>query len=228
MKKRIALFYTLLLSALLFSGCKKEDDYDELSRLADLKIQEAIKLATSRPCSDLKEWYIDTLYYTYAAVHPSFEKEYKQLLAEARELQARAQKVYKGPPILNDPGPLPPHFGLRCITGHVKVAQATDLELEEINQRLHDLFSQITTFFDDVPCTDASKWSVVTIRKDCEFVPILMTDTKNFAEFGNMMEQYNQLYHAKRLLIKSSDCPSRNDKPAKGVVCENGKPKVTY
>ncbi|MGB3065003.1 hypothetical protein [Sphingobacterium thalpophilum] len=228
MKERIALFYAILLSTLLFSGCKKEDDYNELMGLADLKIQEAVKLAANHPCSDLKEWYIDTLYYTYVAVHPSFENKYKQLLAEARELQVRAQKVYKGPPTLNDPGPLPPHFGLRCIAGHVKVARTTDLELEEINQRLHDLFTHITTFFDDVPCTDASKWGVVTIRKDCEFVPILMTDTKNFAEFGNMMEQYNQLYHAKGLLVKGSDCPSHNDKPAKGVVCENGKPKVTY
>jgi len=231
MKQRIVLFYTILFSVFLFSGCKKEDNYDELSRLADLKIQEAVKLTENLSCNDLEECRIDTLYYTYVPVHPRFEQTYNKLLAEAADLKARAQKVYKGPIVYNtSPAEnyLPPHFGLRCIASKVKVARAMDLELSEINQRLNQLLPKITTFFNDIPCNDPNKWNIVTIRKDCELIPVLYTSKENFAVFGNMMEQYNHLYYAKKGLDKSFNCPDKNDKPAKGVICENGKPKVTY
>lgn len=231
MKQKTTLFYLSLFSIFLFSGCKKEDNYEELTRLADDKIQAAVKLTENISCNDLKECRIDTLYYTYVPVHPSFEQAYNKLLDEAADLKERAQKVYKGP-ILYDtsvaPNYLPPHFGIRCIAGKLKVASARDLELSEINQRLADLLPKLQTFFDDVPCNDPSKWHIATFRKDCEFIPILYTDKENFAEFGNMAEQYNHLDNAKRIQDKSLNCPDKNDKPAKGVVCESGKAKVTY
>jgi len=231
MKQKTTLFYTILLSIFLFSGCKKEDSYEELTSLADDKIQQAVKLTENLSCNDLKECRIDTLYYTYVPVHPSFEQAYNKLLAEAADLKERAQKVYKGPIVYNTsvaPNYLPPHFGIRCIASKLKVASARDLELSEINQRLADLLPKLQTFFDDVPCNDPSKWHIATLRKDCEFIPILYTDKQNFAEFGNMAEQYNHLYSAKRIQDKSLNCSDKNDKPAKGVICENGKPKITY
>lgn len=215
----------------LLSGCKKEDNYEELTSLADRKIQEAVKLTENLPCNELKECRIDTLYHTYVPVHPSIEQAYKKLLAEAADLRERAQKYYKGPPIYNTsvaPNYLAPHFGIRCVAGKLKVATARDLELPEINQRLADLLPRLQTFFDDVSCTDPSKWHIAPFRKDCEFIAILYTDKENFAEFGNMAEQYNHLDNAKRILDKSLNCNDKNNKPAKGVVCENGKPKVTY
>ncbi|HCX55640.1 MULTISPECIES: hypothetical protein [Sphingobacterium] len=231
MKHLTHLFYFLLFSTFLFVGCKKEDDYGELTSLADDKIQQAVKLTENLSCNDLKECRIDTLYYTYVPVHPSFEQAYNKLIAEAADLKETAQKVYKGPIVYNtSPAEnyLPPHFGIRCIAGKVKVASARDLELPEINQRLDELLPKMTTFFNDIPCTDPSKWHIAPFRKDCEFISILYTDKENFAEFGNMAEQYNHLDHAKRVLDKSLNCPDKNDKPAKGVVFENGKPKITY
>jgi len=231
MKYLTHLFNAFLLSTFLFVGCKKEDSYEELTSLADDKIQAAVKLTENISCDDLKECRIDTLYYTYVPVHPSFEQAYNKLLAEAADLKERAQKVYKGPIIYNTsvaPNYLPPHFGIRCIAGKLKVASARDLELSEINQRLADLLSKMQTFFDDIPCNDPSKWHIATFRKNCEFISILYTDKDNFAEFGNMAEQYNHLDNAKRILDKSLNCSETNEKPAKGVVCENGKPKVTY
>ena len=229
MKHGIAIFYMTLFSIFLLAGCKKEDNYEELTSLAADKIQQAVKLTENLSCNDLKECRIDTLYYTYVPVHPGFEQAYNKLLAEAADLKERAQKVYKGPIVYNTSPTenyLPPHFGLRCIA--VKVASAMDLELPEINLRLNELLPKMTTFFNDIPCTDPTKWHIATIRKDCEFISILYTDKDNFAEFGNMAEQYNHLDNAKRVLDKSLNCPDKNEKPAKGVICENGKPKVTY
>ncbi|MBE8719586.1 hypothetical protein [Sphingobacterium pedocola] len=230
MKRRKILFSVTLLSIFLFSGCDKGgESYEEFSRLADLKIQEAVKLTRDHPCSNLDEWRVDTLYYTYVPVHPSFEPAYQKLLGEARDLQTRAHKAYNGPE-RHDTSPvsLPPHFGLRCIDGKVKVANAIDLDLDEINERLNLLFTEITEFFDDVTCDDASKWHVATIRKDCEFVSIVFTQTNNFWEFGKKMEEYSHLYAAKTHLDTTLDCPVENGKPARGITCENGKPKVEY
>lgn len=231
MGQRIVLFYTILFSVFLFSGCKKEDSYEELTSLAADKIQQAVKLTENLSCNDLEECRIDTLYYTYVPVHPSFEQTYNKLLAEAADLKARAQKVYKGPIVYNtSPAEnyLPPHFGIRCIANKLKVASTRDLELPEINQHLNQLLPKITTFFNEIPCNDPNKWNIVRIHKDCELIPVLYTSKENFAVFGNMMEQYNHLYYAKKALDKSFSCPDKNDKPAKGVICENGKPKVTY
>ncbi len=231
MKHLKHLFYAFLCSTLLFVGCKKEDSYDELTSLAAAKIQQAVKLTENISCSDLKECRVDTLYYTYVPVHPSFEQAYNKLITEAAALRERAQKVYKGPIVYDtsvSPNYLPPHFGIRCIAGKLKVASARDLELSEINQRLADLLPKLQTFFDDIPCNDPSKWHIAPFRKDCEFISILYTDKENFAEFGNMAEQYNHLDNAKRTLDKNLNCSTTNDKPAKGVICENGKPKVTY
>jgi len=231
MKQKNLLYLFALTLTFLFAGCDKEDSYDELSRIADLKLQEAIKLTQDRPCGDLDEWSIDTLYYRYVPIHPSFKKEYDNLKAEYRDLRERADRAYKGP-IPYDTSPaisyLPPHFGLRCVAGKMKVMMAHDLDLAEINGHLEQLLPEIQNFFKNESCNDHSKWHVITIRKDCEFIPIVMTQTANFRVFGEKMERYSQLYQAKRNLDPSMNCPTVNDKPAKGIICENGKPKVQY
>ncbi|GGH18771.1 hypothetical protein FAZ19_11365 [Sphingobacterium alkalisoli] len=230
MTQRKTLFSVTVLFIFLFSGCKKEgESYEELSQLAQLKIQEAIKLTQDHPCANLDEWRIDTLYSTYVPIHARFEEAYDKLVAEALDLQTRANKVYKNPERYDtSPVSRPPHFGLRCIDGKIKVASALDLGLVEIDEHLDQLFTEITEFFSNVACDDASKWQVYTVRKDCEFVPIVYTQTANFGEFFHKIEQYNYLYAAKRHRDTSLDCSTENAKPAKGVICENGKPKVQY
>ncbi|QQT27417.1 hypothetical protein [Sphingobacterium spiritivorum] len=226
----ISILFTLILTLM---GCKKEgESYEELNRLADLKIQEAMQLTKDRSCGNLSEWRIDTLYtYGYFPVHPSFEQDYKKLVKEANELFIRAGKLYNGP-VPNTARTsmvvLPPHFGLRCADGKIKVMTANDFDLTEVNDRLQKLFPEIRDFFKEETCSSASGWYVTTIRKDCEFVPITYTDTKRLREFSKRVEEYAHLYYRKTVLDKSMNCPSVNDKPAKGVTCENGKPVVKY
>lgn len=231
-KTNLLLCYLLGLIT-LFSACDKDDNrYEELRGLADVKLQEAIKLAENQPCKPIDEWRIDTLSYRYVPVHPSFEKEYSSLINEYKSLLAQADKAYKpgknDPLIYNTtPTVLPPHFGLRCKEGKMIVAMAIDLELGEINQLLDELFPLVRDYFKDVPCTDASKWSIATIRKDCEFIQFPMTDTPDFSDFGEIATKYNHLYQVKKYLTEM-DCPTVNDKPAKAVICQDGKAVLMY
>ncbi|TDS12305.1 hypothetical protein [Sphingobacterium paludis] len=228
--KPTKLYLTLLLFFMFFlHSCSKEGlSYEELSRLAALKTEEAVALTKGHACGNLAEWRIDTLYYTYVPVHPSFEEAYRKLQAEAQELYRRANDAYEGPTRYNtSPVTLPPNFGIRCINGEVKVASAMDLELTEINIRLSQLFIDVTTFFEDRPCTDPSKWQTVTIRKDCEAIDVLYTDAPSFAIFGRKLEEFMHLEYAKRNLEGNAAC-STSPMPNKRIVCENGKPKVTY
>lgn len=233
MKIKAVSISILSILILTLMGCKKEgESYEELSRLANLKVQEAIQLTKDRSCGNLNEWRIDTLYnYGYFPVHPSFEQDYKKLVQEASELFTRAGKLYKGP-VLNTArtsmAVLPPHFGLRCTEGKIKVVTANDFDLTEVNDRLQKLFPEIRDFFKEETCSSATGWYVTTIRKDCEFVSIAYTQTDRFREFSKRMEEYAHLYYRKTVLDKSMNCPSVNDKPAKGVACENGKPAVKY
>ncbi|WP_293914241.1 MULTISPECIES: hypothetical protein [unclassified Sphingobacterium] len=226
----ISILFTFILTLM---GCKKEgESYEELIRLADLKVQEAIQLTKDRSCGNLNEWRIDTLYtYGYFPVHPSFEQDYKKLVQEANEIFTRAGRIYKGP-VLHTARTsmviLPPHFGLSCADGKIKVLTAKDFDLTEINDRLQKLFPEIRDFFKEDTCSSASGWSITTIRKDCEFVSIAYSQNNRFREFSKKIEQYAHLYNYKALLDKSMNCPSVNDKPAKGVTCENGKPVVKY
>ncbi|KGE13463.1 hypothetical protein [Sphingobacterium deserti] len=219
----------LLFSFFIFNSCSKDGpSYEELSRLAALKTEEAVALTEGHACGNLTEWRIDTLYYTHVPIHPSFEEQYRKLRAEAQELHRRANDAYEGPTLYSTSMiALPPHFGIRCINGEVKVASAMDLELPEINTRLSQLFTEITTFFEDRPCTDPSKWHRLSIRKDCELIDVLYTDAPNFAVFGGKVEQYVHLEHAKRNLEGNAAC-STSPGLNKRVVCENGKPKLIY
>ncbi|WP_270088717.1 hypothetical protein [Sphingobacterium sp. SYP-B4668] len=234
-KKNILVLLVLLglTFTFLFTSCKKEDSYEELSRIADLKLQEAVKLTQDRPCGDIDEWSIETLYYRYVPIHPSFKQEYENLKAEYTTLRQRADKAFKGPVPYNTAlvdiyTYLPPHFGLRCVEGKMKVMMANDLSLSEINTRLEQLLPEILNFFKEESCSDNTKWHILTIRKDCEFIPLVTTQTPNFRVFGEKMERYSQLYQAKRNLDTTMNCLTVNDKPAKGVVCENGKPVLQY
>ncbi|MDR2284712.1 MAG: hypothetical protein LBE37_15970 [Sphingobacterium sp.] len=233
MVKTNLLFYCLLSIVTLFSACDKDDNkYEELIRLADLKLQEAIKLAENQPCKPIEEWRIDTLSYRYVPVHPSFEKEYNALIKEYRELSEQASKAYK--PGKNDPLAynttpvvLPPNFGLRCKEGKMIVASAFDLELTEIDQKIENLLPQIREFFKDVPCTDASKWNILTIRKDCEFIPVAYTETRDLGLFFKKTEQLNHLNYARYHKI-GKECPIQNPNPPKGVICKDGKASIQY
>lgn len=229
------LFCCLLGIITLFAACNKDDNndkYHELIRLADLKLQEAIKLAENQPCKPIEEWRIDTLPYRYVPVHPSFEKEYNGLIKEYRELSEQAYKAYK--PGKNDPlvynttpVELAPHFGLRCKEGKMIVASAFDLELTEIDQHIAELVPQIRDFFKDIACTDASKWQILTIRKDCEFIAVAYTETRELGLFFKKTEQLNHLNHAK-FHKTEKECPTENPNPPKGVVCKDGKPTIQY
>ncbi|WP_022829287.1 hypothetical protein [Sphingobacterium paucimobilis] len=229
------LFCCLLGIITLFAACNKDDNndkYHELIRLADLKLQEAIKLAENQPCKPIEEWRIDTLPYRYVPVHPSFEKEYNSLIKEYRELSEQAYKAYK--PGKNDPlvynttpVELAPHFGLRCKEGKMIVANATDLELTEIDQLLDELFPQVVGYFNDVPCTDASKWSIATILKDCEFIQFPVINTPDSRAFGELATKYSHLYQVKKYRTEM-DCPSSNANPAKEVICKDGKATLVY
>jgi hypothetical protein len=231
MKKTYLLLCSVLAVITLFYACKKDNKYEELTQLADMKLQEAIKLAENQPCKPAEEWRIDTFSYRYVAVHPGFEKEYNKLVEEYRKLSEQADKAYKpgkNGALVYDTSPvvLPPHFGVRCKDGKMIVALATDLELVEINQRLEVLFPKVRDFFKDTPCTDASKWGVINLRKDCEFVPIAITDTPNFRSFAEMEQQYSALNTAKVRLTEGMDCPAVNPNPSKNVVCVDGKASV--
>ncbi len=231
MVKTNLLFYCLLSVVTLFSACDKDDNkYEELTRLADLKLQEAIKLAENQPCKPIEEWRIDTLSYRYVPVHPSFEKEYNALIKEYRNLAEQASKAYKpgkNDPIVYDttPAVLPPNFGLRCKEGKMIVASAFDLELAEIDQQIGNLFPQVRDFFKDVPCTDASKWNILTIRKDCEFIPVAYTETRDLGLFFKKTEQLNHLNYARYHKI-GKECPIQNPNPPKGIICKDGHPIV--
>lgn len=231
MVKTNLLFCYLLGLITLFSACSKDDGkYDELIRLADAKLQEAIKLAENQPCKPVEEWRIDTLSYRYVPVHPSFEKEYNALIKEYRNLAEQASKAYKPgkhDPIVYHTTPviLPPNFGLRCKEGKMIVASAFDLELTEIDQKIENLLPQIRDFFKDVPCTDASKWNILTIRKDCEFIPVAYTETRDLGLFFKKTEQLNHLNYA-RYHKTGKECPTQNPNPPKGIICKDGHPTV--
>lgn len=231
MNKTYLLVCSLLTVVILFYACKKDNKYEELTHLAGIKLQEAIKLAENQPCKPIEEWRIDTFSYRYVAVHPSFEKEYSKLIKEYRNLFEQADKAYKpgksGPIVYNTSlVVLPPHFGVRCKDGKMIVSLAKDLAVGEINQRLEVLFPKVRDFFKDTPCTDPSKWSVITVRKDCEFVPIAITDTPNFRTFSEMEQQYSSLNAAKLWLTEGMGCPSVNPNPSKNVVCVDGKASI--
>jgi len=230
MKQRILQFFSASLILTGFLACNKDgESYETLTRLANLKIEEAVSLTQGHTCGTLDEWRIDTLSYAYVPVHPSFEDAYKKLIAEANELHRKADKLrgnYPNYDVLR--ASLPPHFGIRCIENEVKVAAATDLSVNEIDSRLDQLLPELTIFFDDVPCNDAKLWNVATIRKDCDFIDILITNTDNFYVFGQILKTYTHLHAAKRHLNNSPECPTVNENPAKGVTCENGKPKISY
>jgi len=227
------LFCYLLGIITLFAACNKDDNkYEELIRLADLKLQEAIKLAENQPCKPIEEWRIDTLSYRYVPVHPSFEKEYNTLIKEYRDLSEQASKVYKpgkNDPLVYNTSPVapPPHFGLRCKDGKMIVASSLDLELTEINQLMDELFPQVRDFFKDVPCTDVSKWNILTIRKDCEFVSIAVTDTPDYRIFGQKAERLNHLNYAK-VQKSGMNCPTENPNHPKGLICKDGKASIQY
>ncbi|TDQ75408.1 hypothetical protein [Sphingobacterium yanglingense] len=231
MVKTNLLFCYLLGLITLFSACSKDDGkYDELIRLADVKLQEAIKLAENQPCKPVEEWRIDTLSYRYVPVHPSFEKEYNALIKEYRNLAEQASKAYKPgkhDPIAYNTTPviLPPNFGLRCKEGKMIVASAFDLELTEIDQKIENLLPQIRDFFKDVPCTDASKWNILTIRKDCEFIPVAYTETRELGLFFKKTEQLNHLNYA-RYHKTGKECPTQNPNPPKGIICKDGHPTL--
>jgi len=231
MNKTYLLVCSLLTIVILFYACKKDNKYEELTQLADIKLQEAIKLTENQPCKPVEEWRIDTFSYRYVAVHPSFEKEYSKLIKEYKKLFEQANKAYKpgkNGGLVYDTSPvvLPPHFGVRCKDGKMIVALATDLDLVEINQRLEVLFPKVSDFFKDTPCTDPGKWRVITLRKDCEFIPIAITDTPNFRTFAEMEQQYSSLNAAKMWLTEEMDCPSVNPNPPKNVACLDGKATI--
>ncbi|MEJ5092368.1 hypothetical protein GEO21_20255 [Sphingobacterium faecium] len=231
MKKILLLVFSLLTVITLFYACKKDNKYDELTHLAAIKLQEAIKFAENQPCKPVEEWRIDTISNRYVAVHPSFEREYIKLINEYKKLFEQAIKAYrpdKKEGLVYDTTPIElyPHFGVRCKEGNMIVLLAEDLDLVEINQRLEMLFPKVRDFFKDTPCTDASKWYIITLLKDCEFVPIAITNTPNFRTFEEMERQYRSLNAAKVLLTKGMDCPSVNPNPSQGIVCVNGKASV--
>lgn len=234
MKSTILLVCSLLVVTTLFYACDKdENNFSELSRLADLKLQEAVKLTENQPCRPAEEWRIDTLYYRYVPVHPSFEKAYNVLIQEYRRLLEQADRAYRpgkdGPMVYNTSlVELPPHFGVRCKEGKMIVASALDLELSEINERLEVLFPEVRDFFKERPCTDVNQWGVLTIRKDCEFVPIAITTTADFRVFTAKERAYSHLNYAKMHLAEVKGCPTVNPNPPKGVVCKDGKASVSY
>lgn len=74
---------------------QKDNKYDELTHLAAIKLQEAIKFAENQPCKPVEEWRIDTISNRYVAVHPSFEREYIKLINEYKKLFEQAIKAYR-------------------------------------------------------------------------------------------------------------------------------------
>ncbi|WP_447768068.1 hypothetical protein [Sphingobacterium faecium] len=227
MKKILLLVSSLLAVITLFYACKKDNKYGKLIHLAAIKLQEAIKFAENQPCKPIEEWHIDTFPYRYVAVH----QEYDKLIREYRKLSEKANKAYrpdkKGALVYNtSPVVLPPHFGVRYREGKMIVSLAKDLELVEIYQRLEVLFPKLHDFFKDTPCTDPSNWGVIALQKNCEFLPIAITDTSNFRIFVEMEQQYSSLNVAKVSLTEGMDCSSANPNPSKNVVCVDGKASV--
>lgn len=228
MKKTHLLICSLVTVVALFYACKKDNKYEELTQLANIKLQEAITFAENQPCKPAEEWRIDTISNRYVAVHPSFEKEYVKLITEYKKLFEQAIKAYrpnKKEGLVYDTTPIElyPHYGVRCKEGKMIVLLAEDLDLVEINQRLELLFPKLRDFFKDISCTDASKWDIITLPKDCEFVPIAITVTPDFRTFKEMEQQYRSLNAAKVLLTKTMDCPPVNPNPSKTVICVDGK-----
>ncbi|MGJ1197036.1 hypothetical protein ACR777_12855 [Sphingobacterium spiritivorum] len=222
----------LLLSGILVLGCKKDPGYEELKRLADEKYQEIVQLTQSVACGDPSVWKIATIYQlgpVYLPVHPSFEERYKKLVEEYHVRRKRADNAPDAPPIpyLDYIEGYPP-IGIRCKNNKAELYYAKDMTLQEIEEELPKYFTEIVDFHKNDPCTNPNLWRIGYIRQDCKYIAVLYNENIRGEEFYRKGRQYESLYAQKRQLQASPPCSNQNDKPAKGVSCENGKPVIQY
>ncbi|MGJ1433326.1 hypothetical protein ACR79M_17370 [Sphingobacterium spiritivorum] len=230
MKRILSLL--LLLSGIIFSGCKKDPGYEELNHLADEKYQEIVQLTQSVACGDPSVWKIATIYNVipqYIPIHPSIQEKFRILSEEYIVLIKRAKNAPDAPTLYyTDIIQGYPPIGIRCKNNKAELYYAKDMTLEEIEVELPKHLREIVDFYKNDICTNPNMWRISYIMQDCKYIPIIYNENIRAEEFYRKSSQYQSLYAFKRQLQGTPPCTNQNDKPAKGVSCENGKPVIQY
>ncbi|MHC8949980.1 hypothetical protein [Sphingobacterium hungaricum] len=228
MKSYILLLPLIVLS--FFMSCSKDDEQSIAywSELSSNKTKEIESLVASVSCTNINDFEIlgaGINYTYYFAVHPSIKARFETLKDELNYYDKKVTETAMRQGIVLDYMASYPPIEKACENGKVKLTYAEDLSIEEVNNALVGRYDALINFYNDIPCTDASQWSVDYVQQLCNYEGFAIHKTIRTNEATLLVGAYNSLILRKRNL-ESTICLFESPVIKPTVGCKDGKPVI--